>query len=56
MEYKVIYFERNSENEAIERLNEEITKLLSNGWKLQGGVSVIQDSRDFYHVYQAMVK
>lgn len=56
MEYKVIYFERNSEAEAIERLNEKVTELLSDGWELHGGVSIIQDSSQFYHVYQAMTK
>lgn len=56
MEYKVIYFERHSEKEAIEALNEQITELLSNGWQTQGGVSVIRDLSERYHVYQAMVK
>lgn len=56
MEYKVIYFERHSEEEAIEKLNEQINELLSNGWQTQGGVCVIQDSQDFYHVYQAIIK
>ena len=56
MEYKVIYFERHSEEEAIKALNNQINELLSNGWQTQGGVCVIQDSREFYHVYQAIKK
>lgn len=56
MEYKVIYLERNSEEEAIKALNDQINELLANGWQTQGGISVIQDSRDFYHVYQAIIK
>ena len=55
MEYKVIYFERHSEEEAIKALNKQINELLSNGWKTQGGVCVVQDSREFYHVYQTVV-
>lgn len=56
MEYKVIFFVRYSEDEAIEKLSEQINELLSNGWHTQGGIAVIRDSMNFYHVYQAMVK
>lgn len=33
MEYKVIYFERHSEEDAIKALNDQINELLSNGWQ-----------------------
>ena len=56
MEYKVVFFVRNSEVEAITALERQVTRLLATGWKTQGGVSVTQDSSNFYHVYQAMVK
>jgi len=56
MEYKVVYFERYSEDEAITTLEEKVTELLSQGWQTQGGVTVIRDTQNFYHVYQAMVK
>jgi hypothetical protein len=56
MEYKVVYFERYSEDEVITTLEEKVTELLSQGWQTQGGVTVIRDTQNFYHVYQAMVK
>ena len=31
-------------------------QLLAEGWQTQGGVTVIRDTQNFYHVYQAMVK
>lgn len=56
MEYKVVYFVRYSDAEAITALEETVTELLSQGWQTQGGISVIRDTQNFYHMYQAMVK
>lgn len=55
MEYKVIYFERHSEEDAIKALNNPINELLSSGWTPQGGVCVIQDPSGFYHAYQTVI-
>ena len=54
--YQVIYFERHSQDEAIKALEEKINELLSDGWEVKGGISVIKDAQEFYHVYQAMVR
>ncbi len=60
MEYRIIQARKEGYIPAIQELEEEVQKAISEGWKPLGGVSaVIKEFRhypDSYYVAQAMVK
>ena len=61
MEYKVIYSKNELLFKAITELEEQVNRHIKNGWKLQGGASMILDNtplwKDCQFVFsQAMIK
>lgn len=59
MEYKVVTTEQSDLNIAQELLMQEVNYLLSQGWQLQGGVSIschVLYDDEYYNLAQALVR
>ena len=55
MEYKVIRVDSGDYEDPLSQLSRQVSTLMLDGWKCQGGISVRQ-SVGFTVVYQALVK
>jgi len=56
MEYKVIWYERNSITDAVELLERRVQKDIDRGWEPIGTVSLMVTSYGACTVAQAMIK
>ena len=62
MDYKIIIAIKKGEIEAMSELEHEVRKYIEEGWKPQGGISVIAAPGEiaydtmFYSFFQAMIK
>lgn len=55
-DYKIVLAESFILKVAIESLEETIKEQFQFGWKVQGGISIMQDEIGTYKVSQAMIK
>ncbi len=60
MEYKIVTVEQSDLDLAQELLMQEVNYLLSQGWQLQGGVSIschtLYEDEEYYNLAQALVR
>ena len=58
MEYKIVYAKAEYIHSAIEKLEKEVNKFISLGWKPLGGVSIVKPYGTLtdHEAFQAMIK